>query len=91
MITIPEQKYFLTRRPDCGLGLGEETRKADHTSSLTIDSLHGNGRYFSIKSQIVNILEPVGHTVSVSTTRLSWDSVKAAVNGTTVNGCGLFQ
>ena len=85
MITIPEQKDFLMRRPVCGLGLGEETRKAEHTSSLTIDSLHANSRYFSIKSQIVNILEPVGHKVSVSTTQLSWGSVKAAMDGTTVN------
>ena len=71
MITVPEQKDFLRRKPVCGLDLGEETRKADHTSSLTTDSLHGNGRYFSIKNQIVNILEPVGHTVSVSTSQLS--------------------
>ena len=84
------------KKPVCSLGLGGETRKPEHTSSLNIDSLHGNRRYFSIKSrmkksQIVNILEPVGHTVSVSTAQLSWGSVKAAVDGTTINRWGLFQ
>lgn len=50
-----------------------------------------NSQTFSVKSQKINILDFVGHMLSVTTTQLYLCSVRAAVDNLLTVGMAVFQ